>query len=260
MSRVHDISGMTFGKLLVIEPTDKRTSQGAILWKVRCQCGKEKEMAAYNLLHGDMKSCGSGLCRDGISSHSVDDLTGRTFGNLFVVGPSEMTGKGSSTGKMWQCSCSCGRQKIVMGKHLKRGLITSCGKHKKHEWNGTSFRSHWEVFIAIYLDCVGVEWQYETKKIALEIDGESKTYIPDFWLPESDSYIEIKGRISYGVKRHRDAMRKPTEAISMGYNISIMHQTDIEDMTGCRLGDLYRARANGGYDAVIDMIRHGIRR
>lgn len=36
-----DISGMRFGKLTAIRPTEERSSRGSIIWICRCDCGEE---------------------------------------------------------------------------------------------------------------------------------------------------------------------------------------------------------------------------
>jgi len=50
-------------------------------------------------------------------------------------------------------------------------------------------RSSYEIKFAYFLDCSGIKWKYEHKTFDL---GNS-TYTPDFYLPEFDCYIEIKG-------------------------------------------------------------------
>jgi hypothetical protein len=67
------------------------------------------------------------------------------------------------------------------------GKIAHHGKWIKYK--GIKFRSSWEVAYAKYLDKQGTEWQYEPKTF----DLGNCTYTPDFYLPESDTYVEIKG-------------------------------------------------------------------
>jgi len=50
-------------------------------------------------------------------------------------------------------------------------------------------RSSWEILFAKYLDKLGIKWLYEPKFF----DLGNTTYTPDFYLPEFDYYIEIKG-------------------------------------------------------------------
>lgn len=52
-------------------------------------------------------------------------------------------------------------------------------------------RSGWEVKVADYLTKQGIDWYYEYKWVILS--NKSK-YLPDFYIPYLDLYIEIKGR------------------------------------------------------------------
>lgn len=54
---IKDITGMRFGRLVVIEPTNER-KKGAVLWVCKCDCGNETVVNGSNLRRGDTKSCG----------------------------------------------------------------------------------------------------------------------------------------------------------------------------------------------------------
>ena len=68
---------------------------------------------------------------------------------------------------------------------------------KKHEgrfWSerlGMFFRSNWEIFIAETLEDLEVSWEFEPKRFHFRADKES--YLPDFYLPDFDVWIEVKG-------------------------------------------------------------------
>lgn len=68
----------------------------------------------------------------------LEDLTGKKFGQLFVVRPSE----DKRNRIFWICRCDCGKYKDVAAKHLKSGAIKTCGStiHRKHKasssWKG----------------------------------------------------------------------------------------------------------------------------
>ncbi len=53
-----------------------------------------------------------------------------------------------------------------------------------------SMRSNWEVAYAEWLNLYGIKWEYEPKTFLLQ-DGSA--YTPDFYLVETDEYIEVKG-------------------------------------------------------------------
>ena len=61
-----DLRGKVFGRLTVISKTAQR-SQGSIMWKVVCQCGKTTLVASRELLH--TKRIGCGCCK--VTTHPL---------------------------------------------------------------------------------------------------------------------------------------------------------------------------------------------
>ncbi len=57
-------------------------------------------------------------------------------------------------------------------------------------YNGILFRSKLEAQWAKFFDTVGMKYVYEPEGYTFE-DGTN--YLPDFYLPESDAYFEVKG-------------------------------------------------------------------
>ena len=55
-----------------------------------------------------------------------DDLTGRTFGRLTVLGRGPMTHERYPR-RMWHCRCECGLDVMVAGTNLRDGRQVSCG-------------------------------------------------------------------------------------------------------------------------------------
>ena len=76
---------------------------------------------------------------------------------------------------------SKGSQNAMFGK--------PCPNAKKTKYKDIWMRSSWEAKFAQFLTLSGIEWLYEPKRFDL---GEL-TYLPDFYIPEWDLYIEIKG-------------------------------------------------------------------
>lgn len=54
MSRVS--SGQTYGRLTTIEPAG--SSRGYVIWRCKCQCGKQADVRSSRLTDGSTKSCG----------------------------------------------------------------------------------------------------------------------------------------------------------------------------------------------------------
>lgn len=57
------------------------------------------------------------------------------------------------------------------------------------EYNGYKFRSRLEARWAVFFDALGIEYEYENE--GYDLDGVG--YLPDFWLPRLDLWVEIKG-------------------------------------------------------------------
>jgi len=55
-------------------------------------------------------------------------------------------------------------------------------------YDGYRFRSRLEARWAVFFNAVGLEYEYEKEGFEL-----SRRYLPDFWLPQLECWIEIKG-------------------------------------------------------------------
>lgn len=54
-----DISGMRFGRLKAIRPTNKRDKDnGSVIWECECECKNIVEIPGYRLIKGEVCSCG----------------------------------------------------------------------------------------------------------------------------------------------------------------------------------------------------------
>lgn len=57
-------------------------------------------------------------------------------------------------------------------------------------YKGYKFRSRLEARWAVFLDALGIKWEYE--KEGFDLNGV--WYLPDFWLPDYEYWLEIKGQ------------------------------------------------------------------
>lgn len=65
---------------------------------------------------------------------------------------------------------------------------------KRKDLDNIYFRSAWESNIARYYNFIGVKWEFEPKTfIFKDIKRGSVSYTPDFYLPEEDKWVEVKG-------------------------------------------------------------------
>lgn len=67
--------------------------------------------------------------------------------------------------------------------------MTTSIKPIETKYNGYRFRSRLEARWAVFFDAAGIEYQYEPEGFVLNGDIP---YLPDFYLPEFNAYVEIK--------------------------------------------------------------------
>lgn len=65
-------------------------------------------------------------------------------------------------------------------------------------WKGYRFRSRLEARWAVFFEELGIRWEYEPEGFEL---SDGTRYLPDFYLPDQDSYVEVKPAINYKPKR-----------------------------------------------------------
>jgi len=77
--------------------------------------------------------------------------------------------------------------------------------------DGTSFKVQgtWEKRYAEWMLSENINFQAHKGRIPYEINGVERNYYPDFYLPDTDKYIEIKNRYHFSLQHEKfDAIRK----------------------------------------------------
>ena len=65
---------------------------------------------------------------------------------------------------------------------------------KRTDLNNTFFRSSWEANLARYYNYANIQWKYEPETFYFSgYKRGSISYTPDFYLPETNQWIEVKG-------------------------------------------------------------------
>lgn len=115
-----DLTGQRFGRLTVLnlDRYEKRTG----FWNCKCDCGNEVQVRTGDLTSGNTLSCG--CLREENRNKIRNDLTGKTFGRLTVVGLANVPEK---HGTYWHCKCECGNEVDVPAGNLVGGQTKSCG-------------------------------------------------------------------------------------------------------------------------------------
>lgn len=137
MRQAIDITGVRSGRLTAIEKTDQKR-KGSILWRCRCDCGKEILAEAGEISRGTRTSCG--CARKG---RGAKDVTGQRFGRLTAL---YRLDRKSGSSYLWHCRCDCGKETDVRVSALLSGNTTSCGcaasdrqKSKEKDLTGQRF-------------------------------------------------------------------------------------------------------------------------
>lgn len=170
-----DYVGKRFGMLTVLEYAGKR--DGIQRWRCLCDCGQETIVGQTLLQSGRTKSCG---CK---GNPPMEDITGKTFGSLTVLGQAGVK-NGTS---YWRCLCTCGTETEVRYAYLITGHTKSCGCLQRSVYKdnlklvgGTSVTqleaSQKRTIASNTSGYTGVYQQRKTGKWAAQITFRGKTY------------------------------------------------------------------------------------
>lgn len=61
------------------------------------------------------------------------------------------------------------------------------------EYNGNKFDSSWELIVAKYFDEKFIRWERNVKPFPYFWNDKWHLYFPDFYLPDEDIFVEVKG-------------------------------------------------------------------
>lgn len=70
---------------------------------------------------------------------------------------------------------------------------TSLAKHMHINYNGVDLHGSWELAYAKHLDSNKIRWIRNKDSFSYMFEGKERKYTPDFYLVDTDEYIEIKG-------------------------------------------------------------------
>lgn len=125
MSRLIDLTGKRFGKLVVIERDPLSIGQKRVRWICKCDCGNIKSILGCNLTKpfNGVKACG---CEKLGPRKNREDLVGQKFNRLLVL-EEVKNSNNYNNNRYWKCQCDCGKIIVVDVGKLKNGHTKSCG-------------------------------------------------------------------------------------------------------------------------------------
>lgn len=157
MSKLIDLTGNRYSRLLVLHKDNERKTNSGSYWICECNCGNIKSVKSSSLRRGEIQSCGclftEAIRRTG-QAH-LDDLTGKRFGLLTVIERDQEKEKSYNNVVYWKCLCDCGNVISVRANNLRRkdeNRTISCGCSK---------RSAGELYIANILDEANISYIQE---------------------------------------------------------------------------------------------------
>ena len=124
--KLNDITNMQFGWLKAIKPTDRKASNGSVIWQCECKCGKKVFVDSTVLLLGRRVSCGCKL------SYNANELNYEKRLNEFAIDDTDVkkitrkklisTNTSGYTGVTWDKSRNRWAAQIVFkNKHYHLG-------------------------------------------------------------------------------------------------------------------------------------------
>ena len=192
---VEDITGQTFGRLTVLELTDKKDNDNRWVWKCVCSC--ENRTIVYTSMHKlkskNTKSCGCLQKEKVIAKNKAGtlDLSGQKFGMLTAI-EIDSNRRGSHGEIYWKCKCDCGNYTSVALGELRRGLYGN-DKRPGTQSCGCSSKSVGENRIKEILKKLNINFEREkTFEDCINPDSGRRLRF-DFYLPEYNCCIEYDG-------------------------------------------------------------------
>lgn len=147
---MNDLTGRKFNRLTVLRRNGSSNDKRA-MWLCECDCGNEITAVGRAIKDGKIKSCGC-LKQENLCSRA-EDLTGKKFGRLTVLGRADDYIPPCGSPKVrWRCLCDCGNETIIVGAYLRNGTSKSCGclqrellseKTKKHGMTDSRLYAIW---------------------------------------------------------------------------------------------------------------------
>ena len=91
----------------------------------------------------------------------------------------------------------------------KKKLWSKQSLYERKDGSKVLMDSTWEVAMAERLDHLKITWERreDMKLTYYSKSGRKKNYIPDFYLPEYDIYIEVKGYWTDAARRRKNYFR-----------------------------------------------------
>lgn len=107
-----DLTGRRFGRLTVMNPTQKRDKRGSVFWHCRCDCGNELDATEAGLVHGNYQSCG---CLKAENQKNIGSRLYRIDGTCVEILEKRKHRKDNKSGFRGVCRLKNGKYRVDIG-------------------------------------------------------------------------------------------------------------------------------------------------
>jgi len=188
--------------------TEHLTEQSHIMIRVKCEiCGKERELAYYNY-RSNHKNCNFYSCKE-CKNFKYENTCNEKYGV-------SNTSKLKETTKKREKTC---RQKYGCNNPMQAEWI-----YKKQQKSGYKIQKYLNIY---YRGTYELDFIKFCEKFNIEIKNGDRfsytynekkhKYFPDFFIPEIDTYIEIKSQYTYQKCLHINTLKHEC-IINQGHN------------------------------------------
>lgn len=140
------------------------------------------------------KKAEMGLHPKGYLGHKHNDETRKKLSEASKKGWANATEKSLEERRMKMRNTKLQKYGTLSPFPFQKNPYSRAKGGKRVDLNNMYFRSAWEANIARYYNFAGIKWEYEPKTFVFQnITRGSVSYTPDFYLPETDQWVEIKG-------------------------------------------------------------------
>lgn len=134
MGKIKNLTNQIFGHLQAIQPTDKRSKGGCVIWRCKClYCGNDQVFRDSGVLQKKTNhNCGCYKNEAQLNvlkrASSIIDLTNQEIGDFKIL---YMAPHKKYEPIKWHCKCKlCGKEKDINSQNLRQGRSKYCKCHR----------------------------------------------------------------------------------------------------------------------------------
>lgn len=242
-----NIIGKKFNILTAIRFAGRDIKHNYGMFEFQCDCGNKKILRGSHVVTGGTRSCG--CLKDAKARSHIGEVH-----NRLTIIDIEWDNKENRYQMICTCSCASSKRTLVRYDRLVRGDVKSCGCYLKETSSITGstiginnsrsaarirwsidnlyLRSGYEVLFVLGLKRFDIPFVYEPKTFTLK---NGMRYRPDFYLPDIDTWVEVKGFMKGKDQEKLEAFA------ALGNKIMLYMLKDVEQFSGIKYRKLLKS-------------------